>query len=165
MSRTIYITGEISLETFKSFCMELSGLEDRQVAPIQIILASDGGDPEAGIAYYSRIMSSTCEINVHVYGSAHSSVNLILASGANRTMSPEAFVLIHDTKIDFSEMSKNEIKVEKIKAEADEQRWAKILSNHTKLSQKEWRKLSKQITYLSPKECLKYGIIDMIEGK
>ncbi len=151
--KQILIIGSIDNDNFKVFCEEMTELE-KTPGDIHITLCSEGGDSYVGLAYYGRIVNSSCRTIITVYGMAFSAATIILAAGNHRIMHADSYFMVHDEECESSAEFQH--------MEVLETHWASILARHSNLSKQEWRQNSKETTYLNAQECLKIGLIDAV---
>lgn len=159
--RKINIIGDIDTQAFEKFCEELDQLESESKKPVFVTLRSDGGNSIDALAFYGRIRESTCEIHVHVLGSAESAAILVLAAGDHRSMDANSWAMVHE---DSGKISGTVVELEKQSARLRqlEDQWADLLASCTVTDAHMWKILHKRETYLSAKECLNLGLIDEI---
>lgn len=159
--RKLYITTEISDESYTKFSKRLTMLESRGSGPIEVELFSAGGDAYAALAFSARMRASPCVIRIHARGLIASAAVLILAAGDIREMAKEAWVMVHE---DSGENSGNvsELMKQALHMEALEDQWAVLLEERSSTSAEAWRKLHNETKYLTSSQCLALGLIDKI---
>ena len=95
-ARTVYLTGEISREsvdlTIRGLLL-LSHLSSED--SIRLVLNSDGGEVNQGLALMDVIDSLACEVTIDVVGEACSMAAIILQAGDHRRLATNARVMIH----------------------------------------------------------------------
>ena len=162
--RLIKIIGSIGPDSYREFSDQMDVLEQESKADIKIELFSDGGDAEAGLAFYSRIRASTCYVIVMGIGLVASAATIILVAGEGRLMYPEAWFMTHEDGL-----TKFTGKVTDIEAMANamrrqEKQWNKILEERTGVHADVWANWNRTDRYFTAQECLELGIIDEIVG-
>jgi ATP-dependent Clp protease protease subunit len=154
----IYITGDITIESFSLFSKKLS----KQQGAIDIELISEGGEAIAALAYFDKIKRYR-NVTITAYGIVASAAVLILAAGTKRRMARNAWIMVHED----SESCEESRTVMELERDAKhyrrlENQWAEILSSVSKTSIDKWIELHKNETYLSAQECLELGLIEEI---
>lgn len=164
--RRIRIIGDIDYDSYKLFVEELSVLESENKKPITIELTSEGGNPYASLAFYSRIQQSPCDITIEVYGYCASAAVLVLASAVlgsdKRRMSMDAWIMVHEEQDTWKNKSVHDIEVEVAHSRAMEDQCNTLLESVTRTSAAEWEKMHKATTYLTAKQAKQLGLIDEI---
>ena len=165
----IYFYGEVTIEN----CLELNrkiiqlnrDLKkwsiDYNSAPPKIYLHiySSGGDLFAGFSSVDTIKNSEIPIVSIIEGSAASAATLMSVVAAERYMTRNAFMLIHELRSgvigkfsDIDEEMKNcEVLMEKI---------YRIYEEHTSLSENKLKKLLKKDLWWDLDICMKYKLVD-----
>jgi ATP-dependent protease ClpP protease subunit len=162
----LYITDEISVESFAVFSAELRDIEQKgKTSMVVVELTSTGGFAEAAIAFYSRIKGCQIPIEIRVLGPCHSAAVLVLAAGDLRKMAKEAWVMVHEEQIDLEElgvMSVSALEKYTRQLRAMEDQWARLLEETTKVSASIWADFHKKETYISAVDCKAMGLIEEI---
>lgn len=160
-SDTIYIIGEISDSSFISFRKKVIR---RKTKAIDVVLMSEGGDAYAALAYYDFIRNSNIDFRIHATGLVASAAVIILAAGDHRSMSKNAWIMVHEDQVAFEETSRVTQLEKDIKhARRLEVQWDRILFEATGVSVDVWDKLHKNETYLDADECKKLRLIDEVK--
>lgn len=161
-SRTIKLIGEIDEDSFYIFSCNLTTLENESNQPIKIILKTDGGDVDSGIAIIERMKSSTCEIHIHATGLIASMGILILAAGDKRTCSTLTHFMHHESSYPIHDRHKNNKHYVKV-MESSDIRMCKWLAKQTKKDYKFWKDLGVSIDhYFEADQAFEYGLIDEV---
>lgn len=129
--------------------------------PIELYIASEGGEVYSGFTAVDRILSSKIPVDTYVEGIAASAATLLSVVGRRRYIRKNANMLIHQVSsamwgnyAQFQDEMKNlDLVMSMIK---------KIYLKHTKLKEKDLTELLKHDICLSPEECIKYGLCDEI---
>lgn len=160
--RKLYIVGAIDWETYAAFSEALDVLEQENKKPVEIELASDGGDAHAALAFSDRIRNSKCDILITGTGSVASAAVLILASGDYRQLTRTAWIMVHEEvgELPFASIVAAERETKQLRAM--ETQWNKLLEGLTTSSALHWEKLHKETTHLSAQDCLALGLVDRI---
>ena len=122
-SRTIFLTGDITRETVDSTIKGLSLLNHLSSEDsIRLVLNSDGGEVNQGLALMDCIASIASIVTIDVVGEACSMAAIILQAGDIRRLSPSARVMIHVGSEGYEENHATIIK-----------RWAKYQAKEDKI--------------------------------
>ncbi len=159
MSR-IYLIGEINWENYAKFTKTLSEHELKGKNVI-IELESEGGDPKASLAFYSRIKNAGVRITIEVRGFCASAAVLVLAAGHKKNMAKEAWVMVHE-ETDKQHGFVHDLEREIAHSRDMEDQCCRIMAEHTGVSSEEWAVMQEVTTYMTAKDCLKAGLIDEI---
>jgi ATP-dependent Clp protease protease subunit len=162
LDRKLYINGEISNESFLIFSKKLSRLEVTYPnQTIQIEITSDGGDSEAGLAFFDRIRNSPNQIVTVAYGLVASAASLVFAAGHKRFMSPNAWLMVHEETPKLSDkVSTLERDLRHFRKIEDQ--YSTLMAAVSKTHKETWDYLNMNETYISAEEALQYGISDGI---
>jgi len=155
----VRIMGDITFEAFKEFCEQV---DECLAEEIFVELASNGGDPAAGIAFATKMQSlSNKKFDITVYGAASSAASLILAAGDYRKMQKDAQVLLHEEALEFDGRITSFEKEARM-ARKSEDVWNNLLEQYTGTDAKTWEKIHRDEALLSAEECLALGLIDEV---
>lgn len=164
MTRKLYITDDITNESFTAFSLALTELEKQDSwKEVWIELISDGGEAMAALAFFDRIKRSPCHINIVGFGLVASAATMVFAAGDTRIMGKSAWMMVHEDSVSGMkgvEVHQAESVVKHLRRL--ETQWCEILSEVTKASAKDWAGMHKKTTYLSAKECIALGLADKI---
>lgn len=163
--KRLRLIGEVSQEMYAKLSKQLDKHSPEE-GPIVLEICSEGGCLYAALAISGRIRNSDLEIYTLGYGQIMSSAVLILASGDKRYMSPEAWVMLHETQHSIKASSKN-LRREAKQAQREELQWATLLSELSKgaKSPEEFLTASNSIVYLTAEECVKMGLVDELVSR
>lgn len=163
MSSIIRISSELTMDSFNLFSKKMEKLEESEAESgiILIELSSPGGDAYAALAYAGRIRRSPLTIQINAYGCVASAAVLILAAGGTRTISREAWVMVHENS---GPLEGNVVELEREAAQLRrlEVQWSDLLGKLTKTPAEVWTALHKETTYLNAEQCLALGLVDLI---
>lgn len=164
-SRKISIIGDIDENSYKEFVESLDGItEILDGDDIYIELLSHGGDAVVALAYYDRIRAIKGKVHINAIGTISSAAVVILAAGDVRTMTENAWVMVHEDVVVFEMDNPRVSQVEK-NAETGrrlEDQWNTLLASRTKATAEAWAALHKEEAHLNAKQCLKLGLISKI---
>ena len=132
---------------------------------INLHINSFGGSVFAALAAIDTIISNPIPIISIVEGGAASAATLISCVCHERKITPNSFMLVHQLSSGFWG------KMEEIKDEFKNLKklmktLSKIYKEHTKIDESDdttIKDLLKRDLWLSSKECLKYGMVDVVE--
>lgn len=168
LSNVIYVTGEITEDSFISFRKKIIRRLDNKERAFKIILTSEGGDAYAALAYYDFIREvlsvyKYASIEVYATGLVASAAVLILAAGSKRIMTENAWVMVHEDQVALDSESKvSQIEKDAKHARRLETQWNEILFKVTGVTADTWGKLHKDETYLDADECKRLNLIDEV---
>lgn len=129
--------------------------------PIHLHIHSPGGSVFAGLSIYDTLKNCKSDVYTYIDGSAASAATLISLAGAQRLMSKNSFMLIHQQQIDWAgklddfmdEIENQKVITEKIKA---------IYLSNTKMNKKKLDELLSHELWLDCNKCLELGLVDKI---
>ena len=129
---------------------------------IRVHIMSDGGDIFAGMTLMNTLESSRVKVITIAQGSCCSAATFMLLGGSERRMGRNAYVLIHQIS---TEMWGNfqELKHELKSTDKFMKMLKKMYLEKTNIPEKMLKKLMKKDIYLNPRDCLKYGIVHVLE--
>lgn len=163
----LYIMDDIDTAAYKKFSEELAELEaNKSVKVIEVDLLSDGGSAYVAMAFFDRIKSSRCAINITATGTASSAAILILAAGAIRRMTKNAWIMVHEdlascnTTIEELRITEAEREIKHLRMLED--KWNALLESVTSCSAAGWKKLHQESQYLDANKCLRLGLIEEV---
>jgi len=163
LDRKLYITSEITNESYQIFSKKLSRLEVNYPGQtIQIEIMSDGGDSEAGLAFFDRIRNSPNQIVTIAYGLVASAASIVFAAGHKRFMSPNAWLMVHEESMDDLSGSVTDIERHARHLRKIEDQYSTLMASVSKTSKETWDHFNLNETYISAEEALQYGIADGI---
>lgn len=167
-SRRIYFFGDVERDlvdiTIRSIAFfNSSVMSDIADRPVEIIIASDGGDVHHMYALYDAIRLSKVPIHTICTGVVASAATLILVSGHKRFATPNSFIMHHQISADIAgnlDELTTQTKVTKVMATA----FYQIMGKHTNKPAKFWEQTAKRKNelWLQPDKMLEFGVIDEI---
>jgi len=160
--RVIRVVGEINEEAYLSFSRKLAFFENQDKDYEVIVeLNSEGGTAHDALGFVGRMRNSPCFISVIAHGLVASAAVIILAYGDKRSMSREAWVMVHEDsgEVDGSTSEKEKVVLH---SKRMERQWAYLLALKTTTTYEKWLQLHKDTTFLEAKECLELGLIDEV---
>ena len=167
-SRTVFLAGEITRETVDATVrglLLLSHLSSED--SIRLVLNSDGGEVNQGLALMDVIDSMPCEVVIDVVGEACSMAAIILQSGDIRRLSPNARVMIHAGSEGYDENHATIIKRwAKYQAKEDtictDKLLARIRERHPGFTRQRLSRMMDFDTILTATEAIELGLADEI---
>ena len=168
-SRTILLFGEINAESAEKFIKSFHALQSASTAPITVILNSDGGDQDHGMAIHDTIASSPCPVTIKVVGNAASMGAVILQAADHRIVTLYSTVMFHvgeTTNSSPAREAKNSAEYDLKYAEAlDDILYHKVNNSSAwggKLSRAVFNKLNESSMYLRGREAVEWGLADEV---
>jgi ATP-dependent Clp protease protease subunit len=159
--RTIYLVGAIDEAMLAEALAGLRALAAKP-KPIYIVLASSGGGVDEGMALYDAIRTCPRRVIVEVVGYAQSMAMLVLQAAAERRLSPEARLLIHDGEAGVGPASPDVLNATVREMQHLDQRYYEILAQRAQQPVELIRSLCKAETYMSAEEAVDAGLADAI---
>lgn len=163
MDKILYITGEITPESYNEFSRKVRLLEVKGVKRVVLEIISEGGDAYSALAYFDRIQSSQIEFVGIATGLVASAATLIFIGCEQRYMTNSAWLMIHEDSLSGLDNSKvSQLERETKHARRMEDQWSSLFAFCTKVTKLKWDALAKTETYMDADECYKLGILDGI---
>jgi ATP-dependent protease ClpP protease subunit len=127
------------------------------VPTIHLHIKSEGGDLYAGLAAFDFVRSMRAYVHTHAEGCVASAATLVFLGGDQRTVHPNAYILIHQISHELWG------KFEELKDDMDQcQRLMKHLKRiylrETTIPEKKLESLLQRDIYLNARKCRKYTI-------
>jgi ATP-dependent Clp protease protease subunit len=147
----------------------LSQIEDPQVCAegqrVRLTVQSGGGEVDAGMFAYKMLRKHPAGVDTHVEYSAASMGLILLLAGDGRTMSADAYLLIHQV----SQYVEGEYELDKLKEfteghEISHRDYVAVVAERTGLPTEEVEKLMAEHTYLSAEQALEMGFVTGISN-
>lgn len=134
---------------------------------IKILLSSPGGSVLAGFALYDYINALKDEgghkVTIQVVGYAMSMAVTVLQAASERIISPNAFLLIHETSGDNGTMTFSQAKENLKHAEKMQDKMFGALANASNMTVRQLKaKANKSDWLIDSEEALKHGLVDRI---
>lgn len=168
-SRTIMLFGDINAESAAKFIRSFTALEHASTGNILVLLNSDGGDQDHGMAIYDTIKSSDCVVCVKVVGTAASMGAVILQAADLRVVSPYSTVMFHvgeTTTSSPAKEAKNSSEYDlRYSTALDDIIYDRVNNSPTwngGLSRAVFNKLNEESTYLRGLEVVEWGLADEV---
>lgn len=165
-SRTVSLIGDITRESAESVIKGLHILGSINSDPITIILNSDGGEVNQGLAIMDMIRRQQSHITVDVYGEACSMASIILQAADTRRMAPTARLMMHVGSVTYDNhasivkrWAKYEAKEDKI---CTDKLLERIREKHPDFSRGRLNKMLEFDTILTAEETVDIGLADSI---
>lgn len=165
--RIVRIFGEINEERAELAVTGIYALDKASDQPMTILLSTEGGHEDVGMAIYDAIKCCRSEVTIRVYGRCLSIGAWILQAAEHRLLEPNSTMMLHTGTNSYEEhhkktnraWMKNEevwdkkminLILEKIKIKRPEMTYAKL----KKLLDDEW--------ILTPDEAVEWGLADRV---
>lgn len=164
--RKIFLEGEINSDRAISFAKQFMMLcsEDNE-KPITVLINSNGGEVNAGLAIYDVIQSADAPVKLVCIGKAYSMAALIFASGKERCMLQNSKLMLHEPLISNG-VGGNTSSIKSISDSLIETRdkLNNILAKHTNHTLEEIEKETRYDHYFSAEDSIDFGLCDKIIG-
>lgn len=164
--RIIYIQGDIDTENIGKYIRAVMLFEKLDPnAPISVLINSNGGIVQDGMALYDRLVRSSCPVHSHATGSLESMAFILFLAGDTRTSEKHTLFMNHGGQSiadgDLENM-KTALKVMEL-----QESWCNdILVEKSNKPLKFWEKQSKHPDkYYTADEALEMGIVTQILGE
>lgn len=166
-SRTLALSGEITRESVDQTIRGLVLLNNLSSdSPVRILLNSEGGDVNQGLALMDVIRSLKAQVIIDVIGEASSMAAIILQSGDIRRMARSARLMIHIGSEELDGHVHNVRRWAKYQAKEDkictDKLLSKIREKHPKFSRSRLNRMLDFDTILSAEETIELGLADEI---
>ncbi len=142
----------------------LSQIEDPQVCAqgqrVRLTIQTGGGEIDAGMFAYKMLRKHLGGVDTHVEHSVASMGVILLLAGDSRTMSSDAFLLIHQV----TQYVSGDYELDKLLEMTDglyigHQDYVSVVVERTGLSTQEVEKLMAEHTYLTATQALELGFV------
>jgi ATP-dependent Clp protease, protease subunit len=160
--RAIYLFGPIDKMAAYRFIAGFKWM-DRTPGPIHILLSSEGGDTDAGMALYECLRTASNPTLIEGMGIIASAAVPVLLAGTARFLNPETKVMIHNVSWDIEGgVSTPIIHSLSKSSEESNKRYYEIIAERTGKSIKDIAKWCDDETYFSCAEAIKLGFADKV---
>lgn len=137
-----------------------NGKVDRPI--INLRIHSQGGDVFSALSIIDVINQLNCDVHTYIDGCAASGAAMIALHGKKRFIGKNSFMLLHQLR--GSQSGKFEDMQDEIKnSEKIMQLIREMVKENSKIEPKEIDEILKHEWWLTAKECLDYGLIDIIK--
>lgn len=160
--KNIYLFGEINAMSAGGFLHALHEADSRP-GPITVYICSMGGWVEGGVAMYDAIRSSKNQIVTVGTGAVFSAAVLPFLAGDIRVLQPSARLMLHDMSVGMGEASLKQVRSVVSATNKMYDLYCHYVSSRSKLTAKQVNEFCQAETYVNAKECLKYGLTDVVE--
>ena len=161
-ARQLFLYGSIDEKSTNYIMKGILGLTElNKEIPINLFINSPGGECQDGFAIIDIIKGMCVPVNTFITGKACSMAGLISVCGSKRFMTKNSIWMGHEMHtgvIDYVSKALDRADYWKV---VQKQIYS-ILSDNTKLSQKELYKASRGELWLDAEQCLEKGVIDVI---
>lgn len=165
-NRRIYMIGDIDHDNFEAYLKAIHFFNDSddKTVPIELYLATDGGDVEVMFAFYDAIRSSRIPIHTFATGGVCSAGVLVLVAGHTRFATENAW-LMHHLSSSWADQEDERIVASRA---SQVRRWAErtysLLAENTKKSAEWWEEqaVKKGELWLDSAGMLRHGVVDEV---
>lgn len=169
-SKTILLFGEINGESAEKFIKNFHVLEQTSEARITVLLNTDGGDQDHGMAIYDTISNAGVMVTIRVVGCAYSMGSVILQAADHREITKFSSVMFHRGHITQAGSPRKEAKSQWEFDEKYSDVLDDIIYNRVKgsaawsgtLSRKQFNDMNERATYLRGLEAVEWGLADEV---
>lgn len=133
--------------------------------PIELHMSSPGGDPYALLRLYDTIQASPCQIKFYGSGEIASAATWIMAGCDERYLSPNTYVLVHDSSGFGSTESPAKLTDAYIHMDQEKRMQDKlnqIYADNSRMPLEFWEEMVKRDVWLTAEETIMLGLADKI---
>ena len=158
--RETYWIGQVDQNMFKAAIFTLRALDDDK-GPINIILASHGGEEDSGWAIYDAIKNTKAPVTITAYGMCQSMAALIIQAADTRILMPECRFMIHNGS---AAMQAGVTQLLSMAKETEEltKKYYEFLAERSGHTVKKIQSLCNRETYFSAQEAVAFGFADKV---
>lgn len=165
MKRSVFLTGEICMESAMSILSQLKFLAEESDEEINLYINSGGGEVTAGLLIYDVIQQLKVPVNMYCTGIAASMAAVIFAGGqpGRRFILPHSKTMIHEPLISGG-VGGSASSIKNISDSILETRKLLngILVKHTGKTLKEVNKATSFDNYMNAEESIAFGLCDAV---
>ena len=165
-SRTLSLIGEINRESAENVIKGLHILSNINSDPITIILNSEGGEVNQGLAIMDMVRRQLAHITMDVYGEACSMAAIILQSADTRRMAPTSRLMVHVGSESYDDHASIVKRWAKYNAKEDricaDKLLERIREKHPDFSRSRLSKMLEIYTILTAEETVDIGLADEV---
>ena len=158
--RTVCLIGEVEEGMLRTSLQVLN--LDRTPGIIQVILSSQGGSVEDGMAIYDILRGCKNEVHINAYGPVKSMAVLLMQAGDLRIASPECRFLLHNGSMGHEAADPRVVQSATQEVNILHERYCKLIASRSKRSLAQILKWCNDETYFSAQEAKSAGLIDEI---
>ena len=142
-------------------------LESTSNDPVKVIWFSYGGDKDAGMAIYDKLIESNCDITMECYGRVRSMGTIILQAAVKRRISKNCSFMIHYGTLGMEPMHAKDAYYTVVEAERDNDIMediylGKIREKRPGYLREELQDLMKHDKWMTPHEAVEIGLADEV---
>lgn len=163
----MFLNGDINSITANDFIHQMIALnmDETNNDPIKLIITSNGGDVQSGLAIYDAIKSSKLPVYTICIEKAYSMAAIILSAGEKRFIFPHSKVMIHQPIVqsqiagdieNLNSLTENLTSIH--------QTLIQILSENTNKTIEEIEKAISYDHYFSSEEAIEFHLVDSLIG-
>jgi len=165
-SRTLSLIGDITRDSAENIIKGIHLLTGISADPITIILNSEGGEVNQGLAIMDMMQRQSVHITVEVYGEACSMAAVILQAADTRRMAPTSRLMVHVGSESYDDHASIVKRWVKYNAKEDKICSDKLLDRirekHPDFSRNKLNKLLEFDTILNAEETVELGLADEV---
>lgn len=165
--RLIYLQGDVDHSVIHKFIKILKYLDKTQ-GDIQIVLDSDGGDVNLGLATYDAIQNCTNSIEIRVEGVAMSMGSIILQAADKRVITKHSRIMIHIGSMGLEEQHFTNVEraveeTKKLDKMCRDIYFDRMKDKNPKVRKTKLDNMMLFDSYISAEEALELGLVDEVD--
>lgn len=160
-SRTVYFFGVMDDATVAQSIMGLAAL-DTTDGPVRLVIASCGGDVDAGTALYEAIRIHHNPVIIDVLGHAYSMATMVLQAGSVRRASPETRIMVHQGVAGIEPIPTLHVPAVSREIARSHNRYCEILAERSGQPITTIRRLCRKESFMSATEAVRMGLLDEV---
>ncbi len=161
-TRTVYLLGDVDQDSVGRAVKGLHLLASASVEPITLLINTEGGNWQQGMALYDFVSSLPNHVTAKVLGQAMSMGGIILQAADTRIAYANATIMVHDGNDGYDGHPRT-FEAWATYGKALRQRMYEIYAECSGKSVSYWSKKCEQDYILTPSQALAEGLIDNIE--
>lgn len=166
-TRTIFITGEVNEDMYKSVVKNLLILDSsNSTSAINIVINSQGGDLNQCKAIFDAIKACKNYVRGFVVGEAYSSASLILQACDERLMLPNSQIMIHAGEHELGGHPSNVKRWQKMFEQdaiwMENVYFEKMHNKNTRFTKERLKEMLKFDTILTASKSIEFGLADKV---
>jgi len=162
-SRNIFLTGVIDGKLAYKINQELLALAQIDLKPIAMWINSPGGSILDGFSIIDTMQGLSVPVVTFINGLAGSMAGIIAISGYRRVMTENSFFMAHEMTCGGYDYFEKQDARHHFATQLNKKLGA-WLEEYTNLTRAQVNKAFRAEGWFNAKECLEYGIVDMIAG-
>lgn len=161
LNRMVHLFGEINHDSITRVTKEIIQLhKDDADRPIDLLVASSGGQSDPGFAFYDFILASKISLRTFTSGNLSSMALIVFLAGGRRYVGPHICALLHQAQRNFGNnfLSTSEIVAASREITIREENYEKIIIERTRMKADELSLMLLRNTVVDSKQMIEMGI-------